>query len=115
MNTSGCEEGRWTARARHVLAGEALDRAGALEILRTSDSELDDLLAGAFVLRSHHHGRRVKLHVLLNAKSGLCPEDCTFCAQSAYASTPIETYRLLPRDETIRAAREAKEAGAWKF
>lgn len=106
---------RWVGRAKRVLAGEPVLRDEARAILDAPDADLDELLRGAFVLRSHYHGRGVKLHVLLNAKSGLCPENCTFCSQSAYAATPIETYKLLPQEEMVEAARRARDAGAWKF
>ena len=104
--------GRWIDRAQGVLDGEPVTREEAREML---DGDVDDLLDGAFLLRSHHHGRDVKLHVLLNAKSGLCPEDCSFCSQSAHARTPIENYRLLTKEEMVAAAQNAGDSGAWRF
>ena len=104
---------RWVERARRVLEGEPVTRKEALAILQSS--ETDEILEGAFVLRERHHGRGVKLHVLMNAKSGLCPENCSFCSQSAYASTPIEEYKLVSQEDMIQAAQAAKDSGAWRF
>ena len=105
--------GRWIERAQRVLGGEPVRREEARAMLEASDS--DDLLEGAWHLRFHFHGRKVRLHVLLNAKSGLCPEDCSFCSQSAFAKTPIENYRMMSRQEMVAAARKAGESGAWRF
>ena len=106
---------RWIERANRVLKNEPLTRGEAREILESSDAGLDDLLDGAFILRSRYHGRTVKIHVLLNAQSGLCPENCTFCSQSVHADSPTETYGLLSQRAMVDAAKDAKAAGAWKF
>ena len=105
----------WTDLAHRVLKGQPVTPDEALAILNCPDKELDELLQGAFVLRAHHHGRGVKLHVLQNAKSGLCPENCSFCSQSAYAKTPIENYQLLTKEEMVKGAAAARDAGAWRY
>jgi biotin synthase len=51
------------------------------------------VLWAAFAVRVRHFGRRVKLCVLNNARSGLCPEDCGYCSQSAVATSDIPRYR----------------------
>ncbi len=61
--------------------------------------ELADLLAGATRIREAHFGRRIQLCAIINAKSGKCDMDCTFCSQSGHASTQIEEYPFLPRPE----------------
>jgi biotin synthase len=106
---------RWRALADRVLRGAIPTRAKSLDVLRCPDSEFLDLLEAAYRVRRHHHGNRVRVHILLNAMSGLCPEDCGFCSQSKVASGEVEKYRLLSKEEIVEAARRAKEAGAWKF
>lgn len=66
-------------------------------------------------LRETRFGRRVSLCVIINAKSGLCSEDCAFCSQSVRAQTEIPTYPLLPREKLVEAAQAAAEAGAARF
>lgn len=105
----------WNALARTSLEGEALTRDEALSVLRAPDEELLPLLAAAFVVRKHHHGMNVRIHVLQNAKSGMCPEDCHFCSQSKHAGTAIERYPLKTRAEIVDGARRAVAARAWKY
>jgi len=52
---------------------------------------------------------------LANIKSGRCPEDCKYCPQSARYSTTVENYPLLPLDEVVKQAKDAKEHGATRF
>jgi biotin synthase len=66
-------------------------------------------------VRRHFHGRRVRIHVLQNAKSGACPEDCKFCSQSSAYETPAEVYPLQTVDQIVDGARRAKRAKAWKY
>ena len=98
-----------------VLGGGAIARDEALALLRTPDAELRDLLAEAFRIREAAFGRRVKVCVLQNARSGLCPEDCHYCSQSKVSSADIPRYRLLADDELVRAARHAVESGARRY
>jgi biotin synthase len=106
---------RWTVHADRALAGDVPTRAEALAILRAPDEDLRDLLWAAFQVREHHWGRRVKLCMLRNARSGLCPEDCHYCSQSAVSSAAIDTYRLLPADDLIAGARAAVARGARRY
>jgi biotin synthase len=66
-------------------------------------------------MRESHFGRRVSLCVIINAKSGLCSEDCAFCSQSVEAQTEAPIYPLLPREKLVEAAQAAAEAGATRF
>jgi len=102
----------WQALARRVLDGGELTREEGLEILRSRDEELLELLAGAFVLRQHYFGRTVQLYMLVNAKSGLCPEDCGYCSQSKQSTADIPRYRMLDRGSLLDGARVAAERQA---
>jgi biotin synthase len=66
-------------------------------------------------VREDHFGRQVSLCVIINAKSGLCSEDCAFCSQSGRAQTGVPTYPLLSREKLVEAAQVAAEAGAARF
>ncbi len=105
----------WEALADRCLAGAAPSREEALAVLGAPDRELLSLLQAAYRVRRHFHGNTVKVHVLENAMSGMCPEDCSFCSQSRVAAGEIERYRLESREEMVEAARRAKAAGAWKY
>jgi biotin synthase len=105
----------YTIHAERALAGEAPSRADALAILRAPDGDLRDLLLAAFQVREHHWGKRVKLCMLRNARSGLCPEDCHYCSQSAVSNAEIETYRLLSTEELIDGAHAAVGRGARRY
>ena len=72
----------WHQLAGRVLDGGRLTTETGLAILRSPDEELLDLLSAAFRVRQKYFGKTVLLHFLMNAKSGLCPEDCSYCSQS---------------------------------
>ena len=101
--------------AERALADAPLGRAQALAVLESPDRDLPAVLWAAFAVRSHHFGRRVKLCVLRNARSGLCPEDCGYCSQSSVSTADIARYRLLPVQELVAGARRAAAAGAQRY
>ncbi|GAB4155875.1 MAG: biotin synthase BioB [Planctomycetaceae bacterium] len=98
---------RWTQLAQSVLEGHPLTTAEATAILESSDEELLPLLHAAFQIRSHYFGKTVQLYTLKNAKSGLCPEDCNYCSQSAVSDAPIERYAMLSEERLLEGARQA--------
>ena len=67
------------------------------------------------VHREHFDPARVQLSTLLSVKTGGCPEDCAYCSQSRRFDTGVEDQAVLPVDEVVAAARQAKEAGATRF
>lgn len=66
-------------------------------------------------IREHFKGKKISLCCIVNAKSGICPEDCRFCAQSAHYQTDAPVYPLLSAQEIVEKAREAKKCGAHFF
>jgi biotin synthase len=77
---------------------------------------LNDLLfAAQQVHRQHFDPNRVQVSTLLSIKTGACPEDCGYCAQSAQHDSTLERERLLGLDEVLTAARAARAAGATRF
>lgn len=97
------------------LAGDRLSRNDALAVLQTEDRDLSALLDAAFQVREKFFGRKVKICVLQNARSGLCPEDCHYCSQSSISRAPIDKYKLLSTQELCDGARRAAEAGARRY
>ena len=64
--------------ADKALQGILPEREELREVLNAPDEQLPELLSAAFKVRHHYYGKRVQIHVLQNAKSGLCPEDCHY-------------------------------------
>lgn len=103
---------RWQQMASQVLAGDHISREQADEILAAPEAELLDLLQAAYRVRSTYFGNKVQLYFLMNAKSGLCPEDCSYCSQSKVSEAEIPKYNLLRRDDILAGAKEAAERQA---
>ncbi len=76
---------------------------------------LAELLNSANAVRKKYIGTTLELCSILNAKSGLCSEDCKFCAQSAKNCSDISVYPLKEKTQIVEAAREAKAIGADKY
>jgi len=77
---------------------------------------LNDLLFRAHGLyRKYFDPNEVQLSTLLNIKTGGCPEDCRYCAQSSRYDTGLKAEKLMELDEILAAAKAAKDAGAGRF
>jgi len=94
-----------------VLNGEHISREDALYLAGIDGTELFDLFASANRIRNHFRGNTVGICSIINAKSGACTEDCSFCAQSLKSKAKIDVYPLLSKEKIIQKAREAKESG----
>ncbi len=99
-----------------VLSGKHITRPEAGRLIRLGKHEdIMLLLACANKIRQQYHGDHIDLCSIINARSGRCPEDCTFCAQSVHYKTRITEYPLLKRAAILRAARYAIKNGAKRF
>jgi len=98
-----------------VLAGKELARPVALAILSCPDNRLNDLLSATLKVREAHHGRRVKVCMLRNARSGICPEDCGYCSQAKSSRADIPVYKLQTPAMLVEGARRAVEVGARRY
>jgi len=98
-----------------VLAGEALDRPEAHAILNCPDNQLAQLLGATRQVREAGFGRRVKICILRNAQSGICPEDCGYCSQSKVSRADIPVYKLQSVEELCEGARTAVLSGARRY
>lgn len=105
----------WNDLGDRALSGEQITRAEAQAVLQAPDDELLDQLAAAYRVRRHYWGNRVRLHFLLNAQSGLCPEDCHYCSQSKISTAAIAKYPLLAREKILEAAGRAASLQAGTF
>ncbi|GKS57453.1 biotin synthase [Nitrospira sp.] len=101
--------------ADKALRDEALTRDEALSILSATDDDLLQLLDAAFQVRRRYFGRKVRLQMLLNAKSGACQEDCHYCSQSSVSTAPIDRYGLLPLQAMFEGARRAADSKAQRY
>jgi len=99
------------------LRDNGIDRPLAESLLAAGPEHDLSILDAAYRVRRESFGNGVRLHVLLNAKMGGCPEDCGFCSQSSRAQgeTGIDRYPVLDADRILHAARRAHAAGAYKF
>lgn len=105
----------WNEYAGKAVQKEALTLQEALCVLRAPDDELLPLLHAAFRVRKHFFGKKVKLNMILNAKSGLCPEDCGYCSQSIVSTAPVAKYTMLDKETLLAGAKEAmnRKAGTY--
>ena len=101
------ETSSWEALADKALADDRPSSAEALAVLQAPDEEVLSLLAAAFRVRRAHFGLLVKLNMIVNAKSGICPEDCGYCSQSIVSTAEIPKYSLLDADMLVAGAHEA--------
>lgn len=87
-----------------VLNGGTVSFDDALGVLAVPDDEVLPLVAEVARIRRRHFGGRVKLNYLVNLKSGLCPENCSYCSQSLGSTAPILKYSWLSQDEAVAQA-----------
>jgi biotin synthase len=76
---------------------------------------IDLVFQAQLVHRKHHAPNEIQGSVLLNIKSGGCPEDCAYCPQSAHYKTGVVRTELVGVDDALRAASAAREQGATRF
>ena len=70
-----------------------LTREEAIAILNTPDEQLNELIERAGALRKKYKGNHVSIHLLTNARSGNCSQNCAYCAQSCRSHADIEKYK----------------------
>lgn len=106
---------QWQLLAQKALNGECLTLDEGLAILETDNDHILSLMQAAFQVRKYFFGKKVKLNMIINAKSGLCPEDCGYCSQSIVSTAPVNKYTLLDKDTLLAGAREAmsRKAGTY--
>ncbi|WP_209123192.1 biotin synthase BioB [Alkalihalobacillus sp. BA299] len=115
MTSTTSTKSVWEQYADKSLNGEVLTIEEGLRILQADDDEILAIMQAAFRVRKHYYGKKVKLNMIFNAKSGLCPEDCGYCSQSIVSTAPVEKYSLLDKETLIAGAKEAlnRKAGTY--
>jgi biotin synthase len=94
------------------LTGTVPTRAQAITVLTSDDDVLLDVVAAASVLRRAQFANRVKLNFLVNLRSGLCPEDCSYCSQRRGSQSDIVKYPFAGDDDVDDAVERALSGGA---
>src|ERR671930_1234427 len=98
---------------KKILTGGLVSFQEAEKLLATDDITM--LGECANIITRTFNSNTVDVEALVNAKSGRCPEDCSFCAQSSFYDTGINKYPLLPIEVLVDRAVKAKESGATSF
>jgi len=100
-----------------ITSGKKITRSEALKISEQARGQKDlfFLLAYANLLREEFKGKVIDLCSIINAKSGACPEDCIFCAQSSRYRTKIEKYPFIAQKKIVQGAKSARDTGADRF
>jgi len=101
--------------ATSIIAGNNISTDEALKLTEAEGSNLHLLFAEASRIREHFKGNSIALCSIINAKSGRCPENCAFCAQSAAHKTDVQVYPLVDEDEIVKCAIDADRYGARCF
>ncbi|HVN98298.1 MAG TPA: biotin synthase BioB [Syntrophorhabdaceae bacterium] len=94
---------------------KGIDLTDASDIYAIGQKEPFLVLAYASEIREHFKGRKISLCGIVNAKSGICPENCKFCAQSAHYQTTAPVYPLISAREIVEKGEAALKAGAGYF
>ncbi len=86
------------------------------DIAKIYSQPFNDLLFSAHTIhRQHHKANTIQPATLLSIKTGACPEDCGYCAQSGHHKTHVEKEKLMCLDDVLTKAREARDGGAKRF
>ena len=99
--------------AQEIIDGRRITRDDDLSFFLTCD--LDELCKGADMIREKFIGDKVDLCSIINGRSGKCPEDCKYCAQSAHNHTNCEVYDFLPEEKILEACRMNEREGVDRF
>lgn len=99
--------------AQEIMNGRRIGREDDLSFFLTCD--LKELCKGADKLREYFIGDKVDLCSIINGRSGRCPEDCKYCAQSAHNHTDCQIYSFLPEEEIVNACKLNESEGVDRF
>jgi len=105
----------WKKIREDAMSGNGIGAPDALSVLRLPREALWRLLDVTEAVRRRFKGDGIRLCSIVNAKSGLCSEDCSFCSQSSRSKAEIPKYPMIDEGEIVAAARKAKERGAREF
>ena len=109
------QETFWERIRREAISGSGINERDALAVLQLPQGEMWRLLEVTDRVRRLFKGNLIRLCSILNAKSGHCSEDCSFCAQSCRSQAAIDRYQLVDEETMVAAARDAKKLKAGEF
>jgi biotin synthase len=98
--------------AARIIGGGEITEGEALILSQLKGSAQFFLFAAANRIKEHYLGDKVYLCSIINAKSGRCPENCSFCAQSAHHQTDAPVYSLVDEERMVAGAHEAEKNGS---
>ena len=98
--------------ADRICAGGTVTEDEALQLTEVGGTDLLSLFAAASRIKECFLGENIFLCSIINAKSGRCPENCSFCAQSAHHWTDAPVYALVDEDRMVACAHEAQKNGS---
>jgi len=100
---------KWRELANNVIDGYEINREEAFSILQSPDEDILSLMDAAFQIRRHHFSNKVKLNMIISAKTGFCPENCGYCAQSIDSTADIDKYTMMTKEQIIAGAKQAND------
>ena len=95
-----------------VIGGHLIRREEALFLYK---EDLGDLTRYADMIRDHFCGNQFDMCTIINGKSGLCSENCKFCAQSSHYNTGSKVYSLLSEEEILADAKKNADQGVMRY
>jgi biotin synthase len=98
-----------------VFAGTHISSEDAKKLLNIPDKNLKELAKCANEITQDFNGEKIDVEQLNNIKKNACSEDCTFCGQSAFFDTGVNTYQLPTPEEVVSKATKAKKEGAESY
>lgn len=98
-----------------IINGGNIMQDEAKKLITLPDEDTPLLLAMADKIRQHFGNNEVDCCAIINGRSGKCPENCRFCAQSSHYYTGVSEHDLLAGDTIVNAAKKAKASGAARF
>jgi biotin synthase len=104
-----------TGLEEKIASDLPLLRDEAMHLTSLSGHEIFEFMAAASRIRNRFRGDQIALCAIINAKSGACPEDCAYCAQSSRSSSVAAVFPLVDKEIILEKAAEAKRGGARRF
>jgi biotin synthase len=100
---------------KKALSGNGISYDEGCTLAHLDDIHLFDIFASTERIRRHFKGTEINLCSIVNAKSGLCAEDCTFCSQSIHYDTGVDTYPMISAEKIVESALDASSNGSREF
>jgi biotin synthase len=100
------------ALSDRILSGGSISGEDAVVLSETRGGDRFFLFAEANRIREHFLGSKAFLCSIINAKSGRCPENCAFCAQSSHHSSETPVFPLVDEEQMVSCASDAEANGS---